>query len=98
MPYPDRSKVLAGVLQLVSPFGVGRFYTGHHGIVVAQLMLTLVVIGAIWSFVDGIVLLPGPPTRTAARCAREFRPCARRNGWSGPARVRRGGGPPGARP
>lgn len=62
LPYSDRSKVVAGVLQLVFPFGVGRFYTGHHGIAVAQLLLTLVVIGAIWSFVDGIVLLAGRPT------------------------------------
>lgn len=62
MPYSDRSKVVAGVLQLVLPFGVGRFYTGHHGIAVAQLLLTFVVIGVIWSFVDGIVLLAGRPT------------------------------------
>ncbi|MHA6783360.1 DUF1707 domain-containing protein [Pseudonocardia saturnea] len=62
MPYSDRSKVAAGVLQMVLPFGIGRFYTGHHGIAVAQLLLSFVLIGAIWSFIDGIVLLAGRPT------------------------------------
>jgi hypothetical protein len=62
MPYSDRSKVAAGVLQIVLPFGIGRFYTGHHGIAVAQLLLSFVLIGAIWSVIDGIVLLAGRPT------------------------------------
>jgi hypothetical protein len=62
MPYSDRSKVVAGVLQLVLPFGVGRFYSGHHGVAVAQLLLSFVLIGVFWSFVDGIVLLAGRPT------------------------------------
>ncbi|MFB9385667.1 DUF1707 domain-containing protein [Pseudonocardia petroleophila] len=62
VPYSDRSKVVAGVLQLVLPFGVGRFYSGHHGIAVGQLLLSIFLIGAIWAFVDGIVLLAGHPT------------------------------------
>ncbi|WP_226363770.1 DUF1707 domain-containing protein [Pseudonocardia abyssalis] len=62
VPYSDRSKVVAGVLQLVLPFGVGRFYSGHHGIAVAQLLLSIFLIGAIWAFIDGIVLLAGRPT------------------------------------
>lgn len=64
LPYSDKSKVAAGVLQVVLPFGVGRFYTGHTGIAVAQLLVTLVTfgLGAIWSFIDGIVLLAGRPT------------------------------------
>lgn len=61
-PYSDRSKVIAGVLQLLLPFGIGRFYSGHTGIAVAQLLLSLVGIGVIWSFLDGLVLLIGRPT------------------------------------
>jgi hypothetical protein len=62
MPYSDRSRVAAGVLQIVLPFGIGRFYTGHYGIAVAQVLLSFVLIGAIWSVIDGIVLLVGRPT------------------------------------
>lgn len=62
VPYSDRSKVVAGILQLVLPFGVGRFYTGHTGIAVAQLILAFFFIGLVWSFIDGIVLLAGNPT------------------------------------
>lgn len=62
MPYSDRSRVAAGVLQLVFPFGVGRFYSGHHGIAVAQLLLSFLLIGVVWAFVDGIVILAGRPT------------------------------------
>ncbi|QIX26829.1 TM2 domain-containing protein [Nocardioides sp. JQ2195] len=55
-PYGDKSKLIAGVLQLlVGAFGVGRFYTGHTGMAVAQL-LTLGGCG-IWSLIDGIMLL-----------------------------------------
>jgi TM2 domain-containing membrane protein YozV len=61
IPYSDRQKVVAGVLQLLLPFGIGRFYTGHTGIGVAQLLLSFVVIGAIWAFIDGLVILLGRP-------------------------------------
>lgn len=69
-PYSDRSKVVAGVLQLFFPFGVGRFYTGHTGMAVAQLLLTFIVVGTIWSFIDGIVLLAGNPTDGDGRVLR----------------------------
>lgn len=61
-PYSDRSKVVAGVLQLVLPFGVGRLYSGHTGIGVAQLLLAFFGIGVFWAFIDGIVILVGRPT------------------------------------
>ena len=39
VPLSDKSKVAAGVLQLfLGGFGVGRFYTGHVGIAIAQLL------------------------------------------------------------
>ncbi|KRF11600.1 hypothetical protein ASG90_17955 [Nocardioides sp. Soil797] len=55
-PYGDKSKIIAGVLQLlVGAFGVGRFYTGHTGMAILQLC-TLGGCG-IWSLIDGIMLL-----------------------------------------
>ncbi len=61
-PYSDRSKVVAGLLQLFLPFGVGRFYSGHIGLGVAQLVLSVFGFGVIWAFIDGIVILAGRPT------------------------------------
>jgi Domain of unknown function (DUF1707)/TM2 domain len=67
-PYSDRSKVVAGLLQLLLPIGIGRLYSGHVGIGVAQLVLTLFFgIGAIWAFIDGIVILAGRPTDPRGR-------------------------------
>jgi hypothetical protein len=61
-PYSDKSKVTAGLLQLFLPVGIGRFYTGHIGMGVAQLVLAVFFgVGIIWAFVDGIVLLAGRP-------------------------------------
>ena len=40
--------------------GIGRFYTGHIGIAVAQLVLSIVtcgIAGSIWGLIDGIVIL-----------------------------------------
>jgi len=57
-PYSDKSKVVAGVLQLfLGGFGVGRFYTGHTGIALGQLF-TCGGCG-IWALIDGIMLLAG---------------------------------------
>src|SRR6478609_4930851 len=54
VPYSDKSKVVAGVLQLVVPLGIGRFYMGDTNIGIAQLLVTLVTcgVGAIWPFID----------------------------------------------
>ena len=55
----DRSRVLAGVLNLFLP-GVGRIYLGHMAHGVLQLVLSLCAgVGIIWSFVDGIIILAG---------------------------------------
>lgn len=53
----DKSRVAAGLLQIMFPFGTGRFYTGHTRIAVAQLLLVLVGVGVIWSLIDGVLLL-----------------------------------------
>jgi TM2 domain-containing membrane protein YozV len=60
MPVPPsyRSKTVAGVLQIVLPFGVGRFYTGQIGLGLLQLLVVLMTgIGVIWPIVDGVMLL-----------------------------------------
>ncbi|MGB6163449.1 MAG: DUF1707 domain-containing protein [Pseudonocardiaceae bacterium] len=56
-PLSDKSKLAAGLLQILLPFGAGRFYTGHFGMAVAQLCLSLIWVGIIWSVVDGIQIL-----------------------------------------
>jgi hypothetical protein len=69
--YSGRYRVVAGVLQLVFPFGVGRFYTGHTGIGLAQLLTCLVGVGVIWSWIDGIIMLANGGTDAEGR---ELRP------------------------
>ncbi|MEV6318024.1 TM2 domain-containing protein [Streptomyces sp. NPDC051776] len=55
-PYSDKSKIVAGVLQLfLGSFGIGRFYLGHVGLALGQLF-TCGGLG-IWALIDGIVLL-----------------------------------------
>jgi Domain of unknown function (DUF1707)/TM2 domain len=66
-PYSDRLKVIAALLQLFLPFGAGRFYTGHTGMAIAQLVLAFFGVGLIWSFIDGIVMLAGDPTDPRGR-------------------------------
>lgn len=59
-PLSDKSKVTAGILQLLlGGFGVGRFYTGHTGMAIAQIAVTWLTcgIGGLWPFVDGILIL-----------------------------------------
>ncbi|WP_278259401.1 TM2 domain-containing protein [Nocardioides convexus] len=36
IPYSDKQKVIAGVLQILLPFGIGRFYIGDKGTGIAQ--------------------------------------------------------------
>jgi len=60
-PLSDKSKLVAGLLQLLIPLGIGRFYLGHTGLGVAQLLVTIFTcgIGALWPFIDGILILIG---------------------------------------
>ena len=56
VPYSDKSKIIAGVLQLtLGTLGVGRFYMGNVGMGLAQLF-TCGGLG-IWALIDGIMLL-----------------------------------------
>ena len=54
----DKSRALAGILQLIIP-GVGRIYLGYAAYGVLQLLFTLCGVGIIWSFIDGIFILAG---------------------------------------
>jgi TM2 domain-containing membrane protein YozV len=55
-PYSDKSKIVAGVLQLaLGTLGVGRFYIGNVGMGLAQLF-TCGGLG-VWALIDGIMLL-----------------------------------------
>ncbi|GAA2920993.1 TM2 domain-containing protein [Streptomyces mexicanus] len=55
-PYSDKSKIVAGVLQLfLGGLGIGRFYVGSVGVGIAQL-LTCGGLG-FWALIDGIIFL-----------------------------------------
>ncbi len=70
VPLSDKSKIAAGVLQLfLGNLGIGRFYTGHVGIGVAQL-LTCGGCG-IWSLIDGIIILVSGGTDAQGRKLRD---------------------------
>jgi TM2 domain-containing membrane protein YozV len=62
-PYSDKSKVVAGLLQLLGLFGivgVGRMYLGQVGLGVGQLVVGLVTCGlgaVIWGIIDAILIL-----------------------------------------
>lgn len=62
-PYSDKSKLVAGLLQILIPLGIGRMYMGQTGLGVAQLLVTIFTcgIGSLWPFIDGIVILAGDP-------------------------------------
>lgn len=62
IPFSDKQKLIAGLLQIfLGGFGVGRFYTGHTGLAIAQIAVTWLTcgLGAIWPLVDGIMMLVG---------------------------------------
>ncbi|MFD9705752.1 NINE protein [Lentzea sp. NPDC059081] len=70
VPLSDKSKIAAGVLQLfLGNLGIGRFYTGHTGMAVAQL-LTCGGCG-IWSLIDGIIILVNGGTDAQGRKLRD---------------------------
>ncbi|MFT3968786.1 MAG: TM2 domain-containing protein [Micropruina sp.] len=70
LPYSDKSKVVAGLLQIfLGSFGVGRFYLGNPGMAIAQILVTWFTlgVGALWPLIDGIILLAGQPRDRAGR-------------------------------
>lgn len=70
IPFSDKQKLIAGLLQIfLGGFGVGRFYTGHIGIAVAQIAVTWLTcgLGSFWPLIDGIMLLVGDSTDANGR-------------------------------
>jgi hypothetical protein len=71
LPYSDKSKVVAGLLQIFLGYlGAGRFYTGHIAIAVLQLCFAWATCG-IWPIVDGIMMLTGKVRDSEGRPLRE---------------------------
>ena len=72
LPYSEKSKVVAGMLQLFVPC-VGRFYTGHTTIALLQLgaMIITCGAGALWPMIDGILMLMGKVPDSDGRPLRE---------------------------
>ena len=62
-PLSEKSKVVAGLLQLIGLFGlvgIGRIYLGYTGLGVAQLVVGLVTCGigaVIWGIIDAVLIL-----------------------------------------
>lgn len=69
LPYSDKSKLVAGLLQILVPLGIGRMYMGHTGLGVGQLLVTIFTcgLGALWPFIDGILILVGTPRDSLGR-------------------------------
>jgi TM2 domain-containing membrane protein YozV len=72
IPYSEKSKIVAGLLQVLLPLGIGRMYMGHTGMGVAQLLVTIFTcgIGAVWPFIDGIIILVNDTTDADGRMLR----------------------------
>jgi TM2 domain-containing membrane protein YozV len=62
-PLSDKSKLVAGLLQLLGLFGlvgVGRIYLGDTGLGIAQLLVGLVTCGigaVVWGIIDAVLIL-----------------------------------------
>lgn len=73
-PLSDKSKLTAGLLGiLLGGLGVGRFYLGYTTIGVLQLVVSIVTLGfgALWGFVDGIIILTGSVSDAQGRTLRD---------------------------
>lgn len=61
-PLSDKSKIIAGLLQLIGLFGlvgIGRIYLGYTGLGVAQLVVGLVTCGigaVVWCIIDAVLI------------------------------------------
>ncbi|WP_029115599.1 TM2 domain-containing protein [Mycobacterium sp. URHB0044] len=62
-PLSEKSKVVAGLLQLIGLFGlvgIGRIYLGYTGLGIAQLLVGLFTCGVgaiIWGIIDAVLIL-----------------------------------------
>ena len=71
-PLSDKSKMVAGLLQILVPIGIGRFYTGHIGLGIAQLLTSIFCgVGVIWCVIDGVMMLTGKVPDAQGRALRD---------------------------
>ncbi|WP_373138597.1 NINE protein [Mycobacterium marinum] len=62
-PFSDKSKTVAGLLQLLGLFGIagiGRIYIGHTGMGIAQLLVGWLTCGLgalVWGVIDAVLIL-----------------------------------------
>jgi TM2 domain-containing membrane protein YozV len=73
-PLSDKSKVIAGVLQIaLGGFGVGRFYIGDNRTAVLQIIVTVFTcgLGHFWGLIDGIMILVNGGTDAQGRVLRD---------------------------
>jgi TM2 domain-containing membrane protein YozV len=66
----EKSKLAAGLLGIfVGGLGVHRFYLGYTGIGIAQIFVTLLTlgVGALWGFIEGILILTGAAIKKDAK-------------------------------
>jgi len=67
-PTGEKSKIVAGILGiLLGGLGIHRFYLGYTVIGIIQIVVTLVTLGfgAIWGFIEGILILVGTINKDA---------------------------------
>lgn len=60
VPYSDKSKLVAGLLQIfLGGFGIGRFYIGDNKTAIWQIVVTVLTcgVGSLWGLIDGIIML-----------------------------------------
>ena len=56
----QKSKMVAGLLGIfLGGLGIHNFYLGFTGKAIAQIILSLCGIGAIWGFIEGVLILCG---------------------------------------
>lgn len=63
-----KSRIAAGILGiLLGGLGIHRFYLGYSGIGIAQIVVTIITagFGAIWGFIEGIMILTGSINKDA---------------------------------
>ena len=76
-PLSDKSKVVAGLLQLLGLFGlvgIGRIYLGYTGLGIAQLVVGLVTCGLgaiVWGIIDAVLMLTDKVRDPAGRPLRD---------------------------
>jgi len=58
----EKTRIVAGLLGvLLGGFGIHRFYLGYTGIGIVQIIVTLCTfgLGALWGFIEGVLILVG---------------------------------------